>query len=139
MKLKGARKILALSVARRVNLKPPAVAVLDARGAFRDFAAENGTSLKRAEIATAKDAGALAMAMGSQAFGTMAAQRPRFLAAVTHVVGGILVLVARGVPIRGGAGELIGALGISDDASDNHQAAAVAGIDAAGLQAALGA
>jgi uncharacterized protein GlcG (DUF336 family) len=51
----------------------------------------------------------------------------------------MLVPVAQAVLIRAGAGELIGALGISLDASDNDEAASVAGIDAAGLRAAPGA
>jgi len=141
MELKGAPKILAaaLSAARRVNFKPLAVAVLHARGALRAFAAEDPTSLKRAEIATDKEAGALTMAMGSRTLGTMAPQRPHFLAAATPVIGRMLVPVALGVLIRAGAGEPIGALGICGDALDNDEASAVASIDAAGLQAAPGA
>ena len=56
MKLEIAQKIVAaaLASARSHNFKPLAVAVLDARGALKAFAAEDGTSLKRAEIATAR-------------------------------------------------------------------------------------
>ena len=66
MKLEIAQEIVAaaLAAARTRNLKPLAVAVLDARGALKAFAAEDGTSLKRAEIATGKAAGALAMGAG---------------------------------------------------------------------------
>ncbi len=138
MKLEIAQKMVtaALAAARTRNLKPLAVAVLDARGALKAFAAEDGTSLKRAEIATGKAAGALAMGLGSR---TMAADRPHFVAAVTHAVGGLLIPVAGGVLIRDGAGALIGAVGISGDTSDNDEAAAVAGIQAAGLKADPGA
>jgi uncharacterized protein GlcG (DUF336 family) len=96
MKLDTARKILdaALAAARTHNFKPLTIAVLDARGALKAFAAEDGTSLKRGEIATAKAAGALAMGLGSRTLGTMAAQRPQFVAAVTHAVGGMLIPVA---------------------------------------------
>ena len=106
--------------------------MLDARGALKAFAAEDGTSLKRAEIATGKAAGALAMGLGSRTLGKMAAERPHFVAAVTHAVGGMLIPVAGGVLIRDGAGALVGAVGISGDTSDNDEAAAVAGIEAAG-------
>ena len=41
----------ALKYARENGLKPLAVAVLDARGAQKFFLAEDGTSLKRGEIA----------------------------------------------------------------------------------------
>src|SRR3954453_17490111 len=141
MKLEIAQKMVtaALAAARTRNLKPLAVAVLDARGALKAFAAEDGTSLKRAEIATGKAAGALAMGLGSRTLGTMATDRPHFVAAVTHAVGGLLIPVAGGVLIRDGAGALIGAGGISGDTSDNDEAAAVAGIQAAGLKADPGA
>jgi uncharacterized protein GlcG (DUF336 family) len=141
MKLEIAQKILGstLANARTRNFKPLAVAVLDARGALKAFAAEDGTSLKRAEIATAKAAGALAMGLGSRTLGKMAAERPHFVAAVTHAVGGMLVPVAGGVLIRDAAGATVGAVGISGDTSDNDEAAAVAGIEAAGLKADPGA
>jgi uncharacterized protein GlcG (DUF336 family) len=137
MQLEIAQKILAaaLANARASNFKPLAVAVLDARGALKAFAAEDGTSLKRAEIATGKAHGALAMGLGSRTLGRMAAERPHFVAAVTQAVGGMLVPVAGGVLIRDAAGALLGAVGISGDTSDNDEAAAVAGIDAAGLKA----
>ena len=140
MKLEIAQKMVtaALAAARTRNLKPLAVAVLDARGALKAFAAEDGTSLKRAEIATGKAAGALAMGLGSRTLGTMATDRPHFVAAVTHAVGGLLIPVAGGVLIRDGAGALIGAVGISGDTSDNDEAAAIAGIEAAGFVAETG-
>ena len=75
------------------------------------------------------------MGLGSRTLGTMAAQRPHFVAAVTHAVGGMLIPVAGGVLIRDGAGALLGAVGISGDTSDNDETAAVAGIEAAGLKA----
>jgi uncharacterized protein GlcG (DUF336 family) len=141
VKLEIAQKILgaALAAARAHDFKPLTIAVLDARGALKAFAAEDGTSLKRGEIAVAKAAGALAMGLGSRTLGTMAAQRPQFVAAVTHVVGGMLIPVAGGVLVRDGTGELLGAVGVSGDTSDNDETAALAGIEAAGLKADPGA
>jgi uncharacterized protein GlcG (DUF336 family) len=141
MKLEIAQKILtaALDAARARNLKPLAVAVLDARGVLKAFAAEDGTSLRRAEIATGKAHGALAMGLGSRTLGKMAAERPHFVAAVTHAVGGSLIPVAGGVLIRDDSGATLGAVGISGDTSDNDEAAAITGIEAAGLKADPGA
>ena len=141
MKLEIAQKMLSATLvnARTRNFKPLAIAVLDARGALKVFAAEDGTSLKRAEIATGKAAGALAMGLGSRTLGKMAAERPHFVAAVTHAVGGMLIPVAGGVLIRDAAGAIVGAVGISGDTSDNDEAAAMAGIEAAGLKADPGA
>jgi len=123
----------ALQEARRVDLKPLVVAVLDARGTVKALAAEDGTSLKRGEIAHGKAHGALALGMGSRAIAKRAATDPAFVAAVTHVAGGALVPVPGGVLLRDEEGVLLGAVGISGDTSDNDEAAALAGIAAAGL------
>jgi uncharacterized protein GlcG (DUF336 family) len=103
--------------------------------ALEAFGAEDGTSLRRAEIAIGKAHGALAMGVGSRTLGKRAEERPHFIAAVTHVVGGSLVPVAGGVLIRGDDNSLIGAVGISGDTSDNDEAVALAGLAAAGLKA----
>jgi uncharacterized protein GlcG (DUF336 family) len=129
----------ALSHAELGGLKPLAIAILDARGAQKVFAAQDGTSLKRAEIALGKAHGAVAMGLGSRALHKMALDRPYFVEAATHAVGGSLIPGPGGVLIRDAAGVLLGAVGISGDTSDNDEAAAVAGITAAGLAADTGA
>jgi uncharacterized protein GlcG (DUF336 family) len=141
MKLEIAQQILsgALAAARKQNFKPLAVAVLDARGALKVLAAEDGTSLKRSEIAIGKAHGALAMGLGSRTLFTRSQQQPQFVAAVTHAVGGLLIPVPGGVLINDSAGALLGAVGISGDTSDNDEMAAIAGIEAAGCKADPGA
>ena len=133
--LDAARAILdgALAHARAAGFKPLAVAVLDARGALKAFAAEDGTSLKRGEIARGKAFGALALGVGSRAINAMALDRPHFVGALAGVVEGPLVPVPGGVLVRDGEGTLLGVVGVSGDTSDNDEAAAVAGIAAAGL------
>jgi len=129
-----AQKILdaALAYAAEHKFKPMAIGVLDARGALKAFAAQDGTSLKRGEIALGKANGAIAMGMGSRALFKRAEQQPFFIAAATAAIGGSLVPVPGGVLIKSGAA-LLGAIGISGDTSDNDEAAALAGIAAAGL------
>jgi uncharacterized protein GlcG (DUF336 family) len=141
MKLEVAQKILAatLATARQRSMLPLAVAVLDARGSTRALAAEDGTSLRRADIAFGKAHGALAMGLGSRALAKRAETHPHFIAAVTHAVGGSLIPVPGGVLIREPGGALLGAVGVSGDTSDNDEIAAVAGIEAAGLKADPGA
>lgn len=136
MQLEVAQKIVAaaLASARSHKLKPLAVVVLDARGALKAAAAEDGTSLKRAEIAIGKAHGALAMGLGSRTLFTRSQQQPQFMAAVTHAVGGLLVPVPGGVLINDSAGMLLGAVGVSGDTSDNDEIAALAGIEAAGCK-----
>ncbi len=134
MDLSSAQKIIdgALAYAVEHKLKPLAIAVLDARGALKAYAAQDGTSLKRGEIALGKANGALAMGMGSRALFKRAEQQPFFIAAATAAIGGSLVPVPGGVLIKSG-GDLLGVIGISGDTSDNDEAAALAGIAAAGL------
>lgn len=135
LSLDKAQTILAKALveARAKGMKPLAVAVYDERGALRALAAEDGCSLKRAEIACGKAHGSLALGLGSRAIGKMAVDRPHFVAAVSHVIGGPLVPVAGGVLIRNEHGEVVGAVGVSGDTSDNDEIAALAGIAAAGL------
>ncbi|HET6607742.1 MAG TPA: heme-binding protein [Rhodopila sp.] len=125
----------ALAHAREKSFAPMAVVVLDARGVLKAYAAEDGTALRRADIAIGKAHGALSMGVGSRTLGLRAAERPHFIAAVTHVVGGSLVPVPGGVLIRGADKTIIGAVGVTGDTSDNDEACGLAGIAAAGLVA----
>jgi uncharacterized protein GlcG (DUF336 family) len=133
--LAQAQSILAAALAhgREHNLQKLAVAILDDRGALKAFAAEDGTSLKRAEIAQGKASGAIAMGVGSRALHRMAGERPHFVEALHGVVNGPMVPVPGGVLIRDAQGTLLGAVGISGDTSDHDEAAALTGIAAAGL------
>lgn len=125
----------ALAHAREKSFAPMAVAVLDARGVLKAFGAEEGTSLRRADIAIGKAHGALAMGVGSRTLGLRAVERPHFIAAVTDAIGGSLVPVPGGVLVRGADNSFIGAVGVTGDTSDNDEAAGLAGIAAAGLTA----
>lgn len=129
----------ALETARARRLKPLAVVVYDGRGALKCVQVEDGTSLRRAEIAMGKANGALALGIGSRAIAKRAEEQPHFVAAISHLAGpAALVPVPGGVLIRDGNG-IVGAVGISGDTSDNDEVCAVAGIEAAGLSADTGA
>jgi len=136
MDLVAAQKILdtVLAYAAEHGFKPMAVGVIDARGALKAYAAQDGTSLKRGEIALAKANGAVALGMGSRALMKRAETQGYFIAAATSAIGGSLVPVPGGVLIKKD-GALVGAVGVSGDTSDNDEAAAVAGILAAGFEA----
>lgn len=135
LKLDIARRIAdaALGKAADLQLKPLAVVVLDARGAMKAFLAQDGTSLMRGEVAHGKAYGALALGMGSRKIALRAEQQPTFVNAVNTLARGAIVPVPGGVLIRDAGGEVIGAVGISGDTSDNDEAACVAGIQAVGL------
>jgi uncharacterized protein GlcG (DUF336 family) len=135
VKLEHAQRIIAAAITHaRAKVLPLAVVVLDQRGALQAAAAEDGCSLKRSDIARGKAHAALAMGLGSRTLARRAETQPHFIAAVAHAVGGALIPVPGGVLLRDSAGILLGAVGISGDTSDNDEAAALAGITAAGLQ-----
>jgi formyl-CoA transferase len=79
-----------------------------------------------------------AMGMGSRALFKRATEQAFFIDAVNTLAKGALVPVPGGVLIRDKSGDLLGAIGISGDTSDNDEASAVAGIEAAGLKADIG-
>lgn len=135
LSLQQAQAIIASVIAhgRDKKLNRLAVAVLDARGALKAFAAEDGSSLKRAEIAIGKAAASLALGVGSRSINKMAKERPWFIGALSHSVSGPFIPVPGGVLMKDAAGAVIGAVGVSGDSSDNDEAAASAAIAATGF------
>lgn len=128
----------ALEKAAELNLKPLTVAVLDAGGHAVLLKRQDGSSIMRPQIATGKAVGALAVGTGTRWLNANAADRPHFVNALNGVSGGAIVPVPGGVLIRGADGQTLGAVGITGDTSDNDEACAVAGIEAAGLTADCG-
>lgn len=132
-----ARQIIgaALAAARRDELQPLGVVVLDGGGHVRAFEREDGASNMRFEVARGKAFGALGLGVGSRALMERAEAQPAFVAAVADAFGGRLVPAPGGVLVRNGGGTLLGAVGVSGDTSDNDERAAIAGIEAIGLVA----
>lgn len=128
----------ALSKGRTLDLKPLSVVVLDPRAAMVAMMSEDGVSQMRARIAYGKANAAIGLGMGTRALMNRAEQQAYFIQAVNGVAGGDMVPVPGGVLIQNDDGVLLGAVGISGDTSDNDEAAAVAGIKAAGLIAVTG-
>jgi uncharacterized protein GlcG (DUF336 family) len=133
--LSKANKIIrdALAKGKELGLKPLTVVVLDAGGATIAMQREDGSSHLRPEIATGKAFGCIAAGVGSRWLNAQAETRPHFLEGLSNVSGGRIVAVPGGVLVKTKTGEIIGAVGITGDTSDNDEAAAVAGIEGAGL------
>ena len=125
----------ALAKGRALDLKPLSVVVLDPRAAMVAMMSEDGVSQMRARIAHGKANAAIALGMGTRALMNRAEQQAYFIQAVNGVAGGDMVPVPGGVLIQDQDGTLLGAVGISGDTSDNDEAAAIAGIEAAKLNA----
>ncbi len=138
--LESARTIIAAALAKGAEsaMLPLSVAVLDAGGHLLAFERQDGASIMRFQVAHGKAFGAIGLGIGSRALMARAEQQPSFVAAVNGAFGGALVPVPGGVLVKTADGELIGAVGVSGDNSDNDEIAAVAGISAAGFVAVTG-
>jgi len=138
--LDQARTIIAAALAKggESSMQPLSVVVLDAGGHLKAFERQDGASIMRFQVAHGKAFGAIGLGLGSRALMNRAEQQPYFIAAVNGAFGGALVPVPGGVLVKTADGELVGAVGVSGDNSDNDEIAAVAGITAAGYAAVTG-
>jgi uncharacterized protein GlcG (DUF336 family) len=114
------------------NMNPLVVLVIDSAGAPVAYERSDGSPPGRFDSALVKANGALQMGVNSKRLGEMAIERPHFISGVASSLKGPLVPVAGGVLITDN-GVVIGAVGVSGDTSDNDEAAAFAGITAAGF------
>ena len=127
----------ALKTGREKGFMPLSVAVLDAGGHLVAFKREDKSGILRFDIAFGKAWGALGMGFGSRELFNRTAANPTFMGVLSTVSGGRLVPVPSGVLILA-EGDVIGAVGVSGDNSDNDEICAVAGVAATGLEAKTG-
>ena len=137
---------IALTIAQRTLVEgrnrgfaPLTAAVLDTGGHTVALLRADGSSLLRPQIATGKAWGVLGMGFGGRELAQRAVKMPTFFNALIEMSDGRMVPVPGGVLVRSQSGELVGALGVSGDTSDNDELCAVAAIEAAGLKADTGA
>ena len=124
----------ALAKGREVELLPLTVVVLDSGGNLLALKREDGSGIMRPQVAIGKAWGSLGMGVSSRTLRDRLADRPTFLNALATVSAGRLVPVPGGVIIRNRSGEILGAVGISGDASDKDEFCAISGVEAAGFQ-----
>jgi uncharacterized protein GlcG (DUF336 family) len=125
----------ALKTARDKSFQPMSVAVLDAGGHLVAFKREDKSGILRFDIAFGKAWGALGMGLGSRTLFERAEKTPMFFTTLAAASGGRVVTNPGGVLIRDAGGDIVGAVGISGDTSDNDEMCAISGIAAAGLKA----
>jgi uncharacterized protein GlcG (DUF336 family) len=128
----------ALAKGRELGLLPLCVVVLDAGGHLKSAKRQDGASIARPEIATAKAYGALAMGFGTRELARRAQSVPGFTNALSDLLGGKAMPAPGGVLVRDANTALLGAVGISGDVSMKDDECCVAGIEAAGLVADTG-
>ncbi|HZE92649.1 MAG TPA: heme-binding protein, partial [Rhizobacter sp.] len=108
-----------LAKARELKLAPMTVAVLDAGGHVIVLKREDGASIMRPELATAKAWGALGMGFGGRELARRAQKVPAFFAALNSISDGRMAPVAGSALIRDtSSAEVLGAVGMTGDTSD---------------------
>ena len=125
----------AFNKGKELNLNPLTVAVLDSGGHIRAIQRQDGATFLRPQIAVGKAWGSIALGMASKTLCSMAEERPMFMNSLINLSNQCLVPVPGGVLIKNSAGEVLGAVGITGDTSDNDEACAISAIEAAGLAA----
>lgn len=133
--LRRARSIIrkALEHGREQGWNPLSAVVVDAGGHVQAFERSDGAPAGRFAIAYGKAHGAVMFGTPSSKLGEIAVERPHFGAALAGTFKGAFIPVAGGVLVRDKNGKLLGAVGVTGDASDNDAAAALVGIEAVGL------
>ncbi len=118
-----------------INCRPLSVAVLDDGGNLVAFKKQDNSSVLRFDIAMGKASAAIGMGMSSRRLEEVVQGRPHFGNALMAASGGKFIPVAGGLVVKDGDGNVVGAVGVTGDTSDNDEISALAGIEAAGLTA----
>ncbi|EWH00904.1 GlcG/HbpS family heme-binding protein [Halomonas sp. BC04] len=127
----------ALAEARRLELEPLVVVVLDSGGQLVSMDREDGAGILRLEIAQGKAGAALGLGVSSGTIGERTQGREAFVTGVASASRGTFVPVPGGVLVLDEQREIIAAVGASGDSPGNDQTCVLAGIHAAGLDAGL--
>jgi len=123
----------ALDYAATNKFAPTTAVVLGADASVRNVAAQTLACPALFPVARAKAAGALGFRMSSREIGELFAGRPHIFASVPGLIDGGMVPAAGAVLFGTAEGTLLGAIGVSGDTSEKDEAAALAGVKAAGL------
>jgi len=105
-----------------LGLKPLTVTIHDPGGHLIACQRQDGASNMRVKLAGGKASGALALGVSSRTIGDMAVDRPHFVAAVDTMSEGGMVPAAGGVIVCDAGGQVVGAIGVTGDTSDNDEA-----------------
>ncbi|MCP1645529.1 uncharacterized protein GlcG (DUF336 family) [Pseudomonas citronellolis] len=119
--------------ARTLGLRPLAAAVLDAAGHPLAVLRDEQASFLRPQIASGKARGCLGMGFGGRELARRAQAMPAFFDAINSLTGGEVIPVPGGILLRDDAGNLLGAIGVSGDTSDNDERCALLAIEELGL------
>jgi uncharacterized protein GlcG (DUF336 family) len=123
----------ALAAGHRSAPEPLAVVVLDGGGHVKVVKREDGCPFLIANVAHAKAFGSIGLGRPSSVLAQFGLAIPNLIPALAAMTGGQVMPAAGGVLIRGAAGEVLGAIGVSGGAAEHDEKAAIAGVRAVGL------
>ena len=122
------------AAARSRKLRPLTAVILDAGGRLKAALKQDGCAMLRFEIAYGKAYAALSMGRPSRLVLQKQREKPVFMENLMDLADGPMFLEAGGQLIRDGAGEVIGAIGVTGDVGEMDDICAIAGIHAAGYK-----
>jgi uncharacterized protein GlcG (DUF336 family) len=125
----------AIEMARKMNIKPLSVVVLDESGNLKAMQREDGASMFRFEVATGKAWAAVGMGASSRAVAARAKENANFFIALAATAHGKFLPQIGGVLIRDAQGTILGAAGASGGTGDEDEAACAYGVEQAGFVA----
>lgn len=123
----------AFAEARKMKVKPLAVAVLDEAGHVKSLQREDDASMFRNDVATGKAWAAVGMGASSRTLLQRAKENPHFYGALSATAQGKFLPQTGAVLIKDKDGNILGAAGASGGTGDEDEAVCIAGIAAAGL------
>ncbi len=137
LNLSKAKRIIsnAFKAAGEQNMKPLAIAVLDAGGHVIAYERQDGAPIGRFGIALGKAYGCLMMGEGGTALEAMDKRAPTFTASLASVYEGNFLASIGGLLVKDAKGNILGAIGVTGDTSENDAAVGAAAIEAVGFVA----
>ena len=134
--LDQANRIIAAILKRgaEINCRSLSVLVVEPGCILKAFQKEDGSSMIRFEMAYGKAYAALAMGRSSKLVKVRAEEKPIFMRYLVAASGEQIFPEGGGLQIRDGAGEVIGAVGVTGDSEERDEELAAHGIRAIGLK-----
>lgn len=117
-----------------LRLQPLSVAILDPGGHLISFQRQDNASTMRPQIATGKATGALSLGVSSRRLAEMSSERPAFVNALCAMSKDGLVPAAGGLIVIDSQNNILGAIGVTGDTSDNDELCAASAIGSVGLK-----
>jgi uncharacterized protein GlcG (DUF336 family) len=136
IKLEQANRIIEAILKRgaELNCRPISAVVVEPGCVVKAFQKEDGASMIRFEMACGKAYAALALGRSSMLVRIRQEEKPNFMRFLIAASDDKLFAEGGGMLIRDGAGEVIGAVGVTGDTEERDEELAIHGIRAAGLK-----